>query len=66
MIEHTASVNNEPQIVATCRLGLPYEKERFEQDDHILVVSIVMRRAAFEAVGGLTKQWLSVRIGIFF
>jgi GT2 family glycosyltransferase len=55
MIEHTASVKDQPQIVATCRLGLPYEKERFEQDDHILVVSLVIRRAAFEAVGGFDE-----------
>jgi hypothetical protein len=55
MIEHTASVNSEPQIVATCCLGLPYEKERFEQDDHILVPSIVIRRAAFGAVGGFDE-----------
>jgi glycosyltransferase involved in cell wall biosynthesis len=55
LIEHTASVNDEPHIVATCRLGLPYEKDRFEQDDHILVPSIVMRRAAFEAVGGFDE-----------
>lgn len=55
LIEHTTSVNDEPHIVATCRLGLPYDKERFEQDDHILVPSIVMRRAAFEAVGGFDE-----------
>jgi len=55
MIEHTASVKQDPQIVATCRLGLPYEKKRFEQDDHILVASIVMRRTAFEAVGGFDE-----------
>ena len=50
LIEHTISVNDEPHIVATCRLGLPYNKERFEQDDHI-----VMRRTAFEAVGGFDE-----------
>ncbi|TMC22499.1 MAG: glycosyltransferase [Chloroflexi bacterium] len=56
LIDHTAHVNDEPHIVATCRLGLAYEKERFEQDDYILPSSIVMRRAAFAAVGGFDEM----------
>jgi glycosyltransferase involved in cell wall biosynthesis len=55
LIDHTASINDESHIVATCRLGLPYDKQRFEQDDHILPNSIVMWRAAFEAVGGFDE-----------
>jgi glycosyltransferase involved in cell wall biosynthesis len=55
LIEHTVSVNDEPHVVATCRLGLPYEKERFEQDDHVMPNSMVMWRAAFEAVGGFDE-----------
>ena len=55
LIDHTTSINDEPHIVATCRLGLPYDKQRFEQDDHILPNSIVMWRAAFEAVNGFDE-----------
>lgn len=55
LIEDTASVNDEPHVVATCRFGFPYDKQRFEQDDYILPNSIVMRRAAFEAVGGFDE-----------
>lgn len=55
LIEHTASVHDQPHIVATCRLGLPYEKARFEQDDHILMNSIVLWRSAFLAVGGFDE-----------
>jgi len=55
LVEDTASVNDEPHIVATCHFGFPYEKERFEQDDYILPNSIVMWRTAFEAVGGFDE-----------
>jgi len=56
LIEDTASVNDEPHIVATCRFGFPYEKERFERDNYILANSIVMWRTAFEAVGGFDEH----------
>jgi hypothetical protein len=55
LIEHTASVNDEPQVVATCRLGLPYEKGRFEQDDYIMPNAMVMWRSAFDAVNGFDE-----------
>jgi glycosyltransferase involved in cell wall biosynthesis len=55
LLEDTASVDDEPHIVATCRFGFAYEKERFEQDDYILPNSIVMWRAACEAVGGFDE-----------
>lgn len=55
LIEHTASVNDEPKIVATCRFGLPYEEERFKQDDHIVPNAMVMWRSVFEAVGGFDE-----------
>ena len=47
LIEDTASVNDKPHIVATCR---------FEQDDYILPNSIVMWHTAFEAVGGFDEH----------
>lgn len=55
MIDDATSANDEPHIIATCRLGLPYEKERFEETNHILASSIVVRRTAYEAVGGFDE-----------
>jgi glycosyltransferase involved in cell wall biosynthesis len=55
LLDHAANAHDKPQIVATCRLGLPYNKQRFEQDDHILTTSIVMRYTAFAAVGGFDE-----------
>ena len=56
LVDNSTHVNAEPRIVATCRLGLPYDKQRFEQDDYILPTSIVMRRTSFEAVGGFDEE----------
>ncbi len=52
LVEDSPNVDNEPHVIASCRLGLPYEKQRFEQDDYILTSAIVMRREAFDAING--------------
>ncbi len=56
LIDHATNTSEEPQIVATCRLGLPYDAVRFEQDDHILPTSMVIRARAFKAVGGFDEK----------
>lgn len=52
MLEDSTSADEDPHVVATCRLGLPYEKRRFEQDDYILTSALAIRRKAFDACGG--------------
>jgi len=47
-----SNVNDDPHVIASCRLGLPYEKQRFEQDGYILTSAIVMQRKVFNAISG--------------
>jgi glycosyltransferase involved in cell wall biosynthesis len=51
-IEDTVERDSEPHVIATCRLGLPYDATRFAQDDYLLTSALVIRRSAFDAVGG--------------
>lgn len=43
---------NALHVIGTCRLGLPYDRARFERDDYIPPSSVVLRRADFVALGG--------------
>lgn len=56
MIEEGTNANDEPDIVATCRFGLPYEKQRFDQDNYVVTSALAMRRAAFQTCGGFNPS----------
>ncbi len=51
-VEAVESDDDAPRIVATCRMGLPYDRATFDRDDYIPPSVMLLRRADFEAIGG--------------
>ncbi len=54
-IEDRQSNPEQPRIVATCRLGMPYDATSFNQDDYIPPSAMVFRRADGLAAGGFDE-----------
>ncbi len=45
-------------VAATCRLGLPYDFERFRRDDYIITSAVMCRKDSYMAVGGFDEDLL--------
>jgi glycosyltransferase involved in cell wall biosynthesis len=58
-LETVTEDDGDPEVIATCRFGLPYDKALFDQDDFIVPSSIVFHREAFEAVGRFDEALLT-------
>jgi glycosyltransferase involved in cell wall biosynthesis len=55
VVESGSEDDAESHIIATCRLGLPYDKARFDTDDFIVPSAMLIRRASLELVGGFNE-----------
>jgi len=65
-LEAVEEDDSDPEVIATCRFGLPYEKAIFDQDDFIVPSSIVFSRGAFEAVRHFDEALLITEDWDFF
>jgi glycosyltransferase involved in cell wall biosynthesis len=45
-----------PQTVAVCRFGRPYDAAVFERDDFIVPSATLIRREAYESIGGFDEK----------
>ncbi|QBD74768.1 glycosyltransferase family 2 protein [Ktedonosporobacter rubrisoli] len=56
LIEDTVGRDEKPHVIATCRLGLPYDQKRFEHDSYIPPSALALRRKVLEDCGGFDRH----------
>lgn len=54
-IEEGDEADEIPNVTATCLLGLPYDRAKFDQDDYLLTSALLIRRADFDAIDGFDE-----------
>jgi glycosyltransferase involved in cell wall biosynthesis len=55
-VEAVDSDDAEPSVIATCRMGLPYDEQIFNRDDYIPPSVWALRRETFDAIGGFDES----------